>query len=220
MVTAAADALISRVVPEAGGELLIQTQPGYGGALLTGFSRARGRYVLTMDADVAGRPTVVQDLWAARETADVVIASRYIQGGHARMPRGRSALSRTVNWLSARALNIPIRDLSSGFRLYRGSVLRGQSHTARDFDILQQIIVRAYADGWKVGKFLSRTSRGAMAARTRAFSGSAGLFSAASDRCGCCAIRSLPPIMTIALTTAASTCSDTGSGCATGTSPN
>ena len=87
VVTATADALISHVVPEAGGELLIQTEPGYGGALLTGFSRARGRYVLTMDADVAGPPTMVQDLWAARETADVVIASRYVQGGHARMPR-------------------------------------------------------------------------------------------------------------------------------------
>jgi SAM-dependent methyltransferase len=45
---------------------------------------------------------------------------------------------------------VPIRDLSSGFRLYNAEVLRQQTHTASGFDILQQIVVRAYAEGWRV----------------------------------------------------------------------
>jgi SAM-dependent methyltransferase len=45
---------------------------------------------------------------------------------------------------------VPIRDLSSGFRLYRGAVIREQEITSRDFDVLQQIVVQAFAEGWRV----------------------------------------------------------------------
>jgi dolichol-phosphate mannosyltransferase len=138
------------LVEGAGGRLLTQSEPGYGGALLTGFADANGEYVLTMDADASGRPDIVRELWESRESADITIASRYMPGGHARMPAGRRVLSRSLNWLFGRALNVPISDLSSGYRLYRRSVLREQTHTTRDFDILQQIIVRGYAEGWKV----------------------------------------------------------------------
>jgi SAM-dependent methyltransferase len=43
-----------------------------------------------------------------------------------------------------------VRDLSSGFRLYRSDILRGYTFRARDFDILQEILVLLYADGWRV----------------------------------------------------------------------
>ncbi len=66
------------------------------------------------------------------------------------MPLGRYALSRALNWFFGYGLSVPIKDLSSGFRLYKGRALRQQILTARDFDILQQIVVRAFAEGWKV----------------------------------------------------------------------
>jgi ubiquinone/menaquinone biosynthesis C-methylase UbiE len=80
----------------------------------------------------------------------VVIASRYVPGGGAHMPADRYYLSRILNAFFAVGLSIPIRDLSSGFRLYKGAVLRDQVYSARDFDILQQIVVKAYAEGWRV----------------------------------------------------------------------
>jgi SAM-dependent methyltransferase len=45
---------------------------------------------------------------------------------------------------------VPIKDLSSGFRLYRASAIREQRITSRDFDVLQQILVQAFAEGWRV----------------------------------------------------------------------
>jgi dolichol-phosphate mannosyltransferase len=150
VVTRDADELTRSAVATAGGQVLEQAEDGYGGALITGFSRARGEYILTMDADTSHRPGFVENLWKSRANAEITIASRYTRGGSARMPFGRYVLSRALNWFFGLGLNVPIRDLSSGFRLYKSVVLRQQTPTARDFDILQQIVVRAYAEGWKV----------------------------------------------------------------------
>jgi SAM-dependent methyltransferase len=89
-------------------------------------------------------------LWTERGRADVTIASRYVPGGRADMTIGRYVCSRILNALFSRGLDVPIRDLSSGFRLYRSDVIREQRITSRDFDILQQTIVQAFADGWRV----------------------------------------------------------------------
>jgi SAM-dependent methyltransferase len=47
-------------------------------------------------------------------------------------------------------LSLPSRDFSSGFRLYRASVVRGLTLEAQGYAILQEILVHAYADGWRV----------------------------------------------------------------------
>jgi ubiquinone/menaquinone biosynthesis C-methylase UbiE len=62
----------------------------------------------------------------------------------------RYGLSRVLNAFFARGLDVPIKDLSSGFRLYRAAVIRGQQITSSDFDVLQQIVVQSYAEGWRV----------------------------------------------------------------------
>jgi SAM-dependent methyltransferase len=80
----------------------------------------------------------------------VTIASRYVPGGAADMGPVRLALSRLLNALFRKGLDLPIRDLSSAFRLYRRSALQGQTITATAFDILQQVLVQAYAEGWRV----------------------------------------------------------------------
>jgi dolichol-phosphate mannosyltransferase len=131
---------------------VIETPPAYGVALSIGFAHAAGAYVLTMDPDLSHPPHVVERLWRERDAADVVIASRYVPGGRAEMPLYRRAGSRLVNALFSRGLDVPIRDLSSGFRLYRAATIDGQQITSRDFDILQQTVVQAFAEGWRVAE--------------------------------------------------------------------
>jgi dolichol-phosphate mannosyltransferase len=131
-------------------EIIEQREFGFGGALREGFARARGNYVLTMDADLSHRPGFVADLWAARGSAEVLVASRYVAGGSATMPLGRSILSRLLNRIFSRGLGLSLRDMSSGFRLYDGRVLRSQQLKGRDFDVLQEILVKAVAEGWRV----------------------------------------------------------------------
>ncbi|MDQ6709131.1 MAG: glycosyltransferase [Candidatus Dormibacteraeota bacterium] len=138
------------IVRKHGARLVTQKLPGFGGAYRAGFEQARGEYILTQDADGSHDATVMTDLWAARSEGEVIIASRYIEGGAADMPAWRSLLSRILNTTFRRGLSLPVRDLSSGFRLYKRAALRERDLTATDFDILEEILIRALAAGYTV----------------------------------------------------------------------
>lgn len=133
-----------------GARVVDQQERGYGGALLAGFAAAEGEWIVTMDADLSHEPAFVEPLWAAREQADVVIASRYVKGGHAEMPLFRLVLSRILNTFFTLGLSLPLKDISSGFRLYRSSVVKGMPLESRDFDVLEEVLVRAYSAGYRV----------------------------------------------------------------------
>jgi dolichol-phosphate mannosyltransferase len=130
--------------------LLRQTLPGYGGALRTGFDQAQGEYILTLDADGSHDPSFLTAIWAARNGVEVVIASRYVDGGAAEMPRARRALSRTLSFVLRRGLSLPYSDLSSGYRLYRRAALASLPLQATGFDILQETLIRMIAAGYAI----------------------------------------------------------------------
>jgi dolichol-phosphate mannosyltransferase len=152
IVTKEADDETIAVATAADAKVIEQREPGYGGALLTGFADAAGTYLLTMDADLSHRPTFVRTLWDSRLTAELVVASRYVAGGKAEMPASRYLMSRVLNLFFRYGLSLPVHDLSSGFRLYKASLVRGQAFRAKDFDILQQILLHAYAEGWRIAE--------------------------------------------------------------------
>ena len=133
-----------------GARVLVQTSPGYGAALRQGFAEANGEFVLTLDADLSHDPDFIGRLWRARMSAEVIIASRYVRGGMAYMPWHRKVLSRVLNRFFAFGLALPVRDLSSGFRLYRARVLNSLSLRGQNFEILEEVVVRAYMAGWRV----------------------------------------------------------------------
>jgi dolichol-phosphate mannosyltransferase len=133
-----------------GARVVVQTERGYGGALLAGFAATTAPWIVTMDADLSHRPVFLEELWKRRHEAEVLIASRYVPGGRAEMDRLRRLLSRALNWTYARVLALPLCDLSSGFRMYRREAIAGVRPKARDFDVLEELLIRAQADGWRV----------------------------------------------------------------------
>jgi dolichol-phosphate mannosyltransferase len=140
----------SETAERRGARVVSQQERGYGGALLAGFAATAAPYLLTMDADLSHRPVFLHDLWRRRDEAEVLIASRYIAGGRADMGRFRKVLSHILNRTYSRALSLPLRDLSSGFRMYRRAVLAGLMIRARDFDALEEILIRVHAEGWRI----------------------------------------------------------------------
>lgn len=134
----------------AGAKIVVQTEPGYGGALRAGFARTRGRSVLTMDADCSHDPHFLLPMWAARDRAQVVIASRYVMHGHAEVELSRAILSRILNGFFRTLLSLPLRDISSGFRLYDRRVLDEVRSTGRDFDVLEELVIRAWLAGFAI----------------------------------------------------------------------
>lgn len=135
---------------EAGAKVMVQATPGYGGALRDGFRVAQGDYVLTMDADLSHDPSFIDPMYARRTEADVIIASRYVTGGQAEMSRFRHVLSVILNRTFCFFLALPVRDISSGFRLYRRAVVDGMDITSRNFDVLEEILIKAYVRGYRV----------------------------------------------------------------------
>jgi dolichol-phosphate mannosyltransferase len=151
-----------------GVRVVLQQERGYGGALLAGFSATSSKYIVTMDADLSHRPIFLEEFWKHRDEAEVLIASRYVPGGRADMGPFRRLLSHILNRTYRRVLSLPLRDLSSGFRMYRRDVLAGLSLVARDFDVLEEILIRVYANGWRIREVpFHYMSRGAGRSHTR-----------------------------------------------------
>jgi len=130
--------------------LVHQTERGYGGALLAGFTSARAPYVATMDADLSHPPIFLKDFWRERMNSDVLIASRYIAGGKADMSISRRILSTILNRTYAVLLGLKLRDLSSGFRLYNHKSIDRLDLHARDFDVLEEILVKIHINGGRI----------------------------------------------------------------------
>jgi len=133
-----------------GARVVLQEERGYGGALLAGFAATAAPYIVTMDADLSHRPVFLEEFWKRRDEAEVLIASRYVTGGRADMGWFRRLLSRILNRTYRRALSLPLRDLSSGFRMYRRDALAGLPLQARDFDVLEEILIRVHCEGWRI----------------------------------------------------------------------
>jgi glycosyltransferase involved in cell wall biosynthesis len=133
-----------------GARVVKERRRGYAGALETGFAEATGDYLLTLDADLSHEPDFVAKLWRARAQADIIIASRYTRGGVAYTSLLRSFLSRLLNVALRRLLAMPVRDLSSGFRLYRREAVAGFEFEGRNFEVLEEILVKAYAQGYSI----------------------------------------------------------------------
>ena len=138
------------IARELGARVVDERRRGYAGALATGFAEANGDYILTLDADMSHEPAFVAKMWRARHQADIVIASRYVRGGAAYTAWGRRALSRLLNLVLRRVLSMPVRDLSSGFRLYRRQAVQGLELEGRNFEVLEEILVKAFARGFSV----------------------------------------------------------------------
>ncbi len=107
---------------------------GLGTAYVKGFGWGldRGFDVLVeMDADGSHQPEELPRLLEALQPdasgrrADVVLGSRYVDGGVVRnWPNRRLLLSRGGNAYVRIALGLPLRDATGGFRAYRSVVLR------------------------------------------------------------------------------------------------
>lgn len=134
-----------RVVRQRGG--------AYGEAFRQGLESVQGDYVLTIDADHSHEPEFLHHMWALRSSAEVLIGSRYVPAGSAEMPLSRRVLSQILNRVFGSALSLPYRDLSSGYRLYKREVLESVVPlTGRDFDVLQEVLVKAYCNGWRIAE--------------------------------------------------------------------
>jgi dolichol-phosphate mannosyltransferase len=105
-----------------------RSKDGLGAAYLAGFAWGLSRQysvIVEMDADGSHAPEQLYRLLDAVDAgADLVIGSRYVDGGAVRnWPWRRLALSKTANTYSRLLLGVGIHDITAGYRAYRREVL-------------------------------------------------------------------------------------------------
>ncbi|MHA6695154.1 polyprenol monophosphomannose synthase [Homoserinimonas sp. A520] len=106
-----------------------KAKQGLGRAYIAGFEQgldAGYRYLVEIDADGSHDPAELPHMLAAAEaSADLVIGSRWVTGGAVlNWPWFRRTISRTGNRYARMVLRSRIRDLTSGYRVFRADALR------------------------------------------------------------------------------------------------
>jgi dolichol-phosphate mannosyltransferase len=101
--------------------------PGYGRACVEGLTlalREGAEQVVQMDADLSHDPRYIPDMIAAGAHADLVLGSRYVNGiSVVNWSLQRLLLSTGANLYARLLAGLRVRDCTTGFRLWRRSLL-------------------------------------------------------------------------------------------------
>lgn len=107
---------------------------GLGSAYKEGFSYAlKNRYdiIIQMDADLSHLPQYIPYMVDLLKDYDLAIGSRYIKaGGVSGWPLRRILLSRFANIFFKKILQLPVNDLTSGFKCIRSQALKNMDFNA------------------------------------------------------------------------------------------
>jgi glycosyltransferase involved in cell wall biosynthesis len=132
---------------------------GQGRALRTGFDRARGDVVVTLDADLSYGPEYIFRMADALEAerVDIVLASAYAKGGTVEnVPFHRHMLSRLGNFYLARMSPYRVSTSTCVVRAYRREALEGLFLTADGMELQLEILMKARVDGLRVHEIPAR----------------------------------------------------------------
>jgi len=130
---------------------------GLGAAYVAGFAVALAAgydVIVEMDADGSHQPEQLPRLLGALATADVVLGSRWVEGGQvSNWPKSREILSRAGNAYARIALGIPLRDATGGYRAYRAKVLRSFDLTtvrSQGYCFQVDLALRSWERGYRI----------------------------------------------------------------------
>jgi putative flippase GtrA len=135
---------------------LVKNKYGRGAlnAIKTGMEEASGVYAFVTMADLSDPLEVINALYkkAEAENADIVCASRYMQGGKQKGgPFIKSFLSRIAGLTLHCFAKLPTHDATNSFKLYRVSFLKDQIiESTGGFELGIELVAKAHVQGYKI----------------------------------------------------------------------
>jgi dolichol-phosphate mannosyltransferase len=133
-----------------------KNESGLSTALLRGFEESKGRYILTMDSDLAHDPKVVPRMLSAlrNNETDFVIGSRYVKGSTVvGKPFIKSAASRVAQWIALLWLGMAVKDTTNNFRMFPRTMyndLKGELNPDGNNIMLMEFVYRAAKHGYRI----------------------------------------------------------------------
>jgi dolichol-phosphate mannosyltransferase len=131
---------------------------GLRSAYIEGFRKAfelGAEAVVQMDADFSHDPVVLTEMARQIASCDVVIGSRYVKGGSLdeRWPLWRKFLSAFGNFYARTILAFPLRDVTTGYRMWRREALQNMPLDrirSSGYIFLVEMAYVAYLMGYKI----------------------------------------------------------------------
>lgn len=133
---------------------------GLRSAYLNGFQKifdSDSQAVVQMDADLSHNPVALVEMIKLLETNDIVLGSRYIRGGSVdeKWSPWRKGLSAFGNFYARTILGLPLRDVTTGYRMWRIETLKQMPFEhiqATGYIFLVEMIYLAHCLEFKIGE--------------------------------------------------------------------
>ncbi|MGF7117955.1 glycosyltransferase [Methanobacterium oryzae] len=129
------------------------TNMGMGKALITGFKKAEGDIIITLDADLSYNPLFIPKLIHELddENIDIIIGSQYMAGGKTDgIPLLRLFISKMANKIVGYAIADDISTVTGILRAYRKEVLDSIEIDSNGTEINPEILAKAKAIGFNI----------------------------------------------------------------------
>ena len=118
---------------------------GLSSAILSGIQYAKGDTIIVMDSDFSHPPQIIPRMVDAlkKYRCDIVIASRYVNGGKiSGWPLKRKLLSKIATVIAKKGLGVKTSDPMSGFFAFKRSIINGLKFDAIGYKMLLEILVK------------------------------------------------------------------------------
>lgn len=142
---------VAKNIAKSYGNIKILERPGkmgLGSAVIDGLKIADGRFVAVMDADLQHSPDLLPVMYSKISSGyDIIVASRYAVGGESEdwsLPR--KIVSNVAAFLAHSLFSVTrrVRDVMSGFFIFRKSIVDGAKLNPTGYKILLEILVKCH----------------------------------------------------------------------------
>ena len=124
-------------------EILVQSEPGLGSAVLQGIRKSRGNVIAILDADGSHNPRDLNKMLNLMQTCQLVVGSRYIQGGGSRESFFRRFFSLAFCRTARALLSLKINDPMSGFIVAKRQVFETVKLQPIGYKFLLELLVKS-----------------------------------------------------------------------------
>ena len=137
--------------------ILRKNERGRGTAGVAGFKYAVAqgvKFVIEMDADFSHQPSYISIFLRQMDDCDLLIASRLVAGGGEKGRHFlRQMITRAANAYIRLILGLPVRDCTSGYRVFRRQVLQAielDRLMSKGPPIVEEVLYKAYKRGFRI----------------------------------------------------------------------
>jgi dolichol-phosphate mannosyltransferase len=122
-----------------------KAKTGLSSAILNGIQQATGNTIVVMDSDFSHPPNIIPKMIETlkQTKCDIVIASRYVNGGSIQgWPLKRKLMSKIATVIAKKGLGISPKDPMSGFFMFKKNIISGLKFDAIGYKMLLEILVK------------------------------------------------------------------------------